>query len=77
MTAPDEVDTLSRVASVAEVETSAIDPMVCCCHPCRCSLGSTPNKDLAVTPTVAVSVAAPVVEAPVMWMPILLLLLWM
>ena len=29
MTAPGEVDTPSRVASLAGVETTAIDPMVC------------------------------------------------
>ena len=29
MTASGEVDTLSRVASLAGVETTAIDPMVC------------------------------------------------
>ena len=84
MTAPGEVDTLSRVASLAGVETTAIRSYGllaaaadCCCHPCRCSLGSAPNAALALTPTVAASVAAPVVDAPVMWMPLLLLLLWM
>jgi len=77
VTAPGEVDTLPRVASLAGVETTAIDPMDCCCHPCRCSLGSAPNAAFAITPTVAASVAAPVVDAPVIWMPLLLLLFWM
>ena len=82
MTAPGEVDTLSRAASLAGVETTAIDPMVCWQQQQTAAVipvdaGSAPNAALAVTPTVAASVAAPVVDAPVMWMPLLLLLLWM
>ena len=71
MTAPGEVDTLSRVAPLIGVKTTAVDPMVfccchlcgcsSCCHSCRCSLAAASLDDTpAITPMDTAPAAIPV-----------------